>query len=149
MEKTDTAFANDVYSFLWSLAHRMMSTKNSFYVGSCKPLSNEKAPFLSWLRVAAKKISGAQKKWTFNASNREQAKEVLTIYLSCKCRSAFLQDAHTIFIAVEVHAMFFSFLFLTILSRCTINNIITIAVIAILHSKEKWDELASKPKHLL
>lgn len=72
MEITDTAFANDVYSFLWLLAHGMMSTKNSFYVGSYKLLSKEKAPFLSWLRVAAKKISGAQKKRTFNDSSSEQ-----------------------------------------------------------------------------
>ena len=76
MEITDTAFANDVYSFLWSLAHGMMSTKNSFYVGSYKLLSKEKAPFLSWLRAAAKKMSGAQKKRTFNDdSNSEQLKK--------------------------------------------------------------------------
>lgn len=75
MEITNTAFANDVYSFLWSLTHGMMSAKNSFYVGSYKLLSKEKAPFLSWLRVAANKMSGAQKQQTFNNSNSEQLKK--------------------------------------------------------------------------
>lgn len=108
MEITDTAFANDVYCFLWPLAPGMMSTKNSFYVGSCKLLSKGKAPLLSWLRVAAKKMSGAQKKQAFNNSSSEQAKEVLTTYLSCRCRIAFLQDTHTVFILVEIHARLFS-----------------------------------------
>lgn len=74
MEITNTAFASDVYCFLWSLAHRMMSTKNSFNVGNDKLLSKETAPFLSWLRVAAKKMSSAQK-WTFNDTKSEQLKK--------------------------------------------------------------------------
>lgn len=55
MEITDTVFANDVYSFLWSLAHEMMCTKNSFYVGNYKLFSKEKAPFRAWLRVTKKR----------------------------------------------------------------------------------------------
>lgn len=74
MEITNTAFADDVCPFLWSLAHGMVSTKNSFNVGNYKLLSKEKAPFLSWLRVAAKK-SVAQKKQASNNSNSDQIKK--------------------------------------------------------------------------